>query len=613
MRYNLLSNKKTTDLLAITQKRLATGKKVTSAIDNPNSFFTAANLENRSQDLSALLETMEQGAKTIETAATTLKSGEKLLQLLKASAIAGQENTTKKTTIDLNWLEDSNINMNKVATTKASLISKLNSAVAGETIYVFGDIDMGDEALTVKDGVKLAGIQTYLEEHGYDEDFDASNTGSLSFDMGSQFKSGVTMGNNSSLENLTLSMNTEYTGEDVAVVYINNKTGVKLRNLDVTLTSHRTNNQSAYIGAISSKINSVVEMSGTINIKASGGSVQGIFHNGYNNIPTLNITQGAIINIETTGNSSSALRFGNIYSQGTINIKTSGSLSHGIEHLNNNSLSGEIDIQVTGTYARGFRGNLNFLSTAKVFIESDWYTFEGTNSNISAGAIIGIKNSGQTSYEVYQSTTSNLLTGNINSLSGNSNFTSSTYSYDKFLEELKEGEKTHNIGTFEVVNPEASLAYNQLLEQYNMLISDSSYNGVNLLLNQNLQLFFNENRSSSLTIEGKDATAQGLGLEEVNWYGVEDVTITINQVDEAINKLRIFSENFSNTYSTISNRLSFTENLINILEEGSDKLTLADMNEESANMLALQVRQQLGINSLSLASEAANSILKLFS
>ncbi|MDD4557100.1 MAG: flagellin [Alphaproteobacteria bacterium] len=146
-----------------------------------------------------------------------------------------------------------------------------------------------------------------------------------------------------------------------------------------------------------------------------------------------------------------------------------------------------------------------------------------------------------------------------------------------------------------------------------MLISDSSYNGVNLLLNQNLQLFFNENRSSSLTIEGKDATAQGLGLEEVNWYGVEDVTITINQVDEAINKLRIFSENFSNTYSTISNRLSFTENLINILEEGSDKLTLADMNEESANMLALQVRQQLGINSLSLASEAANSILKLFS
>ena len=44
----------------------------------------------------------------------------------------------------------------------------------------------------------------------------------------------------------------------------------------------------------------------------------------------------------------------------------------------------------------------------------------------------------------------------------------------------------------------------------------------------------------------------------------------------------------------------------------ADKLTLADMNEESANMLALQTRQQLAINSLSLASQAAQSVLKLF-
>ena len=46
--------------------------------------------------------------------------------------------------------------------------------------------------------------------------------------------------------------------------------------------------------------------------------------------------------------------------------------------------------------------------------------------------------------------------------------------------------------------------------------------------------------------------------------------------------------------------------------EGADKLTLANMNEESANMLALQTRQQLAINSLSLASQASQSILKLF-
>ena len=67
-----------------------------------------------------------------------------------------------------------------------------------------------------------------------------------------------------------------------------------------------------------------------------------------------------------------------------------------------------------------------------------------------------------------------------------------------------------------------------------------------------------------------------------------------------------------NYYSIVTRRENFTQNLINVLTEGADKLTLADMNEESANMLALQTRQQLAVNSLSLASQASQSILKLF-
>ena len=52
--------------------------------------------------------------------------------------------------------------------------------------------------------------------------------------------------------------------------------------------------------------------------------------------------------------------------------------------------------------------------------------------------------------------------------------------------------------------------------------------------------------------------------------------------------------------------------MIDVLETGSDDLVLADMNEESANYLALQTRQQLAINSLSLASQSAQSVLSLF-
>ena len=96
------------------------------------------------------------------------------------------------------------------------------------------------------------------------------------------------------------------------------------------------------------------------------------------------------------------------------------------------------------------------------------------------------------------------------------------------------------------------------------------------------------------------------------WGSNSGIDTTITAVDGAISKLRTMASEFGNNYSVVQNREDFTENLINVLTEGADKLTLADMNEESANMLALQTRQQLAINSLSLASQAAQSVLKLF-
>jgi flagellin-like hook-associated protein FlgL len=58
--------------------------------------------------------------------------------------------------------------------------------------------------------------------------------------------------------------------------------------------------------------------------------------------------------------------------------------------------------------------------------------------------------------------------------------------------------------------------------------------------------------------------------------------------------------------------MDFTKAMINSLQTGADNLTLADPNEESANMLALQTRQQLGVVALSLAGQAQQSVLQLF-
>ena len=155
--------------------------------------------------------------------------------------------------------------------------------------------------------------------------------------------------------------------------------------------------------------------------------------------------------------------------------------------------------------------------------------------------------------------------------------------------------------------------FNDLLEQITDLAKDSGYKGVNLLQKDSLTVVFNEDRSSNLVIEGDDASAEGLGLTKAtDWGSNSGIDASLTEIDAAISSLRNMSSKFGNNYSILQTREEFTENLVNVLEEGADKLTLADMNEESANMLALQTRQQLAVNSLSLASQASQSVLQLF-
>ena len=76
--------------------------------------------------------------------------------------------------------------------------------------------------------------------------------------------------------------------------------------------------------------------------------------------------------------------------------------------------------------------------------------------------------------------------------------------------------------------------------------------------------------------------------------------------------MRNVASTLGSSNSLLQIRFDFTENLINTLEEGAGKLVNADLNEESANLLSLQTRQQLGVVSLSLAQQSEQSVLSLF-
>ena len=84
------------------------------------------------------------------------------------------------------------------------------------------------------------------------------------------------------------------------------------------------------------------------------------------------------------------------------------------------------------------------------------------------------------------------------------------------------------------------------------------------------------------------------------------------KLSDAMSMLRSQSSAFGSNLSIVQNRTDFTKNMINTLETGASNLTLADTNEEAANLLALQTRQQLSSTALSMASQADQAVLRLF-
>ena len=86
VRQNMLSLQGTADLLATTQSRLATGKKVNSALDNPTNFFTAAGLDSRASDISNLLDSIGNGVQVLQAANTGITSLSKLVDTAKSIA-----------------------------------------------------------------------------------------------------------------------------------------------------------------------------------------------------------------------------------------------------------------------------------------------------------------------------------------------------------------------------------------------------------------------------------------------------------------------------------------------------------------------------------------------
>ncbi|MTI10569.1 flagellin [Curvivirga aplysinae] len=190
----------------------------------------------------------------------------------------------------------------------------------------------------------------------------------------------------------------------------------------------------------------------------------------------------------------------------------------------------------------------------------------------------------------------------------------------------------------------ATTQFEEVGTQIFQLIEDASYQGLNLLSNTNaiLDVAFGVRTASRLTVTGLDlnetagdavnglftvavfsAAGQNINISNFGLSGgsftsfgpanssVSTANDMITVIDKSISRLRGHASTLGSNVAILQTRLDFTNTYVNELTTGSDKLTLADLNEEGANLVALQTRQQLGIQSLSISGQQQQAILSL--
>ena len=581
MRSNLLSLQKTNSLMDLTQERLSTGKKVNSAIDNPSSFYTARSLNNRANDLDALLDSMGQGIQTIKAATTAIETATSFLEQAKAvatqvldgsgqSAAAGGGGNIPENDNDVGGAGGATPNpptpdLGVVASVAS--IGELKAALADASI----DTVIVTQSLTFADGETI------------------------------EVGAGKTLQGATSDVTLTFSENV-----GVEQYAINLDETATIKNISVSIT--RQLNNIVEGGAITGGI-----VDGVVNVSVEGGATVGINNsliNGQVNVDVVGAYSVAVYNSTVNGTS-------NIYvgedgvglNASTLNGTANIIEEEGIAAINMATINGELNV----VYGVNFSWSGSVINSSGVVnVYSAEASISGSDVDIKAGATIWVADNGSNIMQEHKVTTdantdtlSAYATGNSKSAESFVNSIYQTVTNTQFMTLDVGGEETPADG-YDISQ------YQKILNQYDDLIDDAKYKGVNLLKNETLKIKFNETGSSFLDVVGKDISAANIGLTTTEWATVEDISRSIGELTSAINQLRAFSGELGNNYSIVMNRQDFTENLINILTEGADKLTLADMNEESANMLALQTRQQLAINALSLASQASQGVLKLF-
>lgn len=548
LRTNLLSLQGTQSNIDKVQRALSTGLKVNSALDNPQNFFAAKSLNNRAGDLSRLLDGIGQSISSIQAADKGISSLTKLVE--QADSIAQQAADT---------ISNANTQAKLTSTvdlTKYDQLTDLSTIFNGDN-FTITTTDSTDatasvtETITINTGDSIQQIAAEITDQ-----FANNQNGEITASVNSKGQLEIQSANGDAFE--------------IAIVQLGNA---------ATTASITAGLQSLGLG----------DYFGTQNTGVGAGTTE----------------------IATTITASDTLTSVALY-------KSSTEIADGSTLLN--SLLNESGTAIAG-------GLDNAADLARITINDGTQVTFALNGLSIQGLVDGINNdttlndyveanydeeTGSFSIKAISSDTKTVEFGII----GNAADTQLDFGFGgQALDTLATQNAEDRV--FALGSAAGELAtlesdYNTVLTQIDQLVSDSDYRGTNLLDGDSLTTFFNEDRSSSLTVEGASFTTSGLGLSQADFSRSVSVTKAIGELRTATDSIRSYGSTLANNLAVIQTREDFTSNLIDELEAGADKLTVADANEEGAKLLALQTRQQLGVTALSLASQSQQSVLRLF-
>ncbi len=156
--------------------------------------------------------------------------------------------------------------------------------------------------------------------------------------------------------------------------------------------------------------------------------------------------------------------------------------------------------------------------------------------------------------------------------------------------------------------------YSELLKQINDIVFDSTFNGLNLLEGDTIRAIFDEKGTSFRTVIGVNMDTDSLGLPAVenDWENEEDIQAAFDAIEQAFNLVQRAADKFERASYMVQSRETFLEAMSNTCALGAETLTGADLNEVSAELIAIETQKQLVNQVISITLEADSSVLSLF-